>query len=59
MTDHDTRQIIIAYAAIMMVWSIACLLTIAFGAHLPPETVTLADPAGWLGDRLPCSAAWR
>jgi len=59
MTDHDTRQIIIAFTAIVMVWSIACLLTIALGGPLSPETVTLADPVGWVGDRPPCGAALR
>jgi hypothetical protein len=55
MTDNDTRQIIIAYTAIVLAWSLACLLTIAFGRPFPSEWVTaLANPPEWLGDRLPC-----
>ena len=47
MTDHDTRQISIAFTAIVLAWSIACLLTVAFGGLFTSET--LADPPGWLG----------
>ncbi len=43
MTDHDTRQIIIALTAIVMAWAIAGLLTITFGQSFPGETVALAD----------------
>ena len=32
MREHDTRQIIIAFTAVVLAWSIVCLLTIAFGA---------------------------
>ena len=37
MTDHDTRQIIIALTAIVLAWSIACLLTITFGQPFPEQ----------------------
>ena len=57
MTDNDARQIIIAFTAIVLAWSIASLLTIAFGRPFPSElVVTLADPPEWLGDRLPCNS---
>jgi hypothetical protein len=54
MRAHDTRQIIIALTAIVLAWSIACLLTIAFGAPLPSETLASADRPVFLGDRLAC-----
>jgi hypothetical protein len=55
MTDNDTRQIIIAFTAIVLAWSMACLLTIVFGRPFPSElAVAFADPPEWLGDRLPC-----
>ena len=48
MRTHDTRQIIIAFTAIVFTWSIACVLTIAFGGPLPSETSASADrPVAW------------
>ncbi len=58
MTDHDTRQIIIAFTAIVLAWSIAFLLTIAFGQPFPSESVALTDhPPEWFGNQLPCRCA--
>jgi hypothetical protein len=58
MTDHDTRQIIIALTAIVLAWSIVGLLTIAFGQLFPTQWVALTDrPPEWLGNRLPCQCA--
>jgi hypothetical protein len=54
MTDHDSRQIIIAFSATVLAWSIACFLTIAFGQPFPNKMVALADPPEWVADRLPC-----
>jgi hypothetical protein len=60
MRDHDTRQILIAFTAIVSAWSIACLLTLAFGRPLPSEILAAsAGPPAWLGDRLPCRSAER
>ncbi len=60
MTDHDARQIIIAYTAIVLAWSIAFLLTIAFGQPFPSERVALTDhPPEWLVDQSPCCCAGR
>jgi hypothetical protein len=48
MRTHDTRQIIIAFTAIVAAWSIACLLTIPFGGPLTSETLASADrPVAW------------
>jgi hypothetical protein len=47
MRTHETQQIIIAFTAIVFAWSIACLLTIAFGGPLPSETFASTDrPVG-------------
>jgi len=54
MTDHDTRQIIIAFTAIVLAWSIACLLTITFGQPFPSESVALADRQNSLATSGPC-----
>ena len=59
MTDHDTRHILIAFTAIVLAWSIACLLTVAFEGPFRGETLALADPPGLLCDRLPCQGAGR
>jgi len=60
MRDHDPRQILIAFTAIVSAWSIAVLLTLAFGGPLRSETLAAsADPPAWLGDRLPCRSAER
>jgi len=60
MRDQDTRQVIIAFTAIVFAWSVACLLTIAFGGPLPSESLAASpDPPAWLGDRLPCDSAAR
>jgi hypothetical protein len=54
MTDHDTRQIIIALAAIVLAWSIVGLLTIAFGQPFPGEWIVLADRQSSLATGGPC-----
>jgi hypothetical protein len=55
MRNHDPRQILIALTAIVMAWSIAGLLTLAFGRPLPSEILAAsAGPPASLGDRLPC-----
>jgi hypothetical protein len=60
MTDHDGRQVIIAFTAIVLAWSIALLLTIAFGQPFPSERLALTDhPPEWSGDRPPCRCAGR
>jgi hypothetical protein len=56
MTDHDTRQIIIALTAIVLAWSIAWLLTITFGQPFPSESIALADRQGSLATSGPCEA---
>ena len=54
MLNHDTRQIFIAFTAIVFVWSIACLLTLVFGQALPSESVALADLSTGLATGGPC-----
>ena len=54
MTDHDTRQVFIAFTAIVLAWSIAILLTIAFGQPLPSEAVAFVDRQGSLATSGPC-----
>ncbi len=54
MTNHDTRQILIAFTAIVFVWSIACLMTLVFGQPLPSESVALADLSTSLTTSGPC-----
>ncbi len=54
MTDHETRQIIIAFTAIVLAWSIAFLLAITFGQPFPSESVALADRQNSLATSGPC-----
>ena len=54
MTNHDTRQIFIAFTAIVLAWSIVGLLTIAFGQPFPREAVAFADRQDSLATSGPC-----